>query len=216
MNYPTFKKKKLLFLLFTVLFILFPIISIADNTSETYKVTDHSILFDFGIHPVGASQTTKAFYVCVKDPDESTKFKTPRILLVNKNHNKKQIARKNRMKRWNIPDSRSRVNMKVWKKKVKKNKTAIHIDSPYVTGENRKEFQLKDNQCVKNTLLPGSTCEFNVSFQPKKEGKKKANIIIPYTLDGEEEYLTVHVIGSGGESKQIQTNMALSSITNFN
>ncbi|KPA10275.1 conserved hypothetical protein, secreted [Candidatus Magnetomorum sp. HK-1] len=216
MIYPTFYKKKILFLLFTVLFIISPIISNAESTLETYKTSDHSILFDFGIHPVGISQTTKAFYICVKDLDDATSHQTPRVKLVTKKYNKKQMIRKKRMNRWNVPDSRSRINMKAWRKKTKKNRAAIHIDAPYVTGKNQKEFQLKDNQCIKNSLLPGTTCQFNVSFQPKKEGKKNANIIIPYTLDGEQDYLTVHVIGSGGQSKQIQTNMASIVTTHVN
>ncbi|ETR74669.1 MAG: hypothetical protein OMM_00006 [Candidatus Magnetoglobus multicellularis str. Araruama] len=150
-------------------------------------------MYDFGTHPLGISQTTKEFYLCARDIEESSEDSTSEITIIDKKEENQKQLKPKAIHRWNVPDSRSRVNMNQWRKK---NRIAIHIDPPYITGDNANAFKLQHNQCHENVLFPGSKCQFDITFQPKGEGKQKANIIIPYSKKGIKEYLTVFVTGS--------------------
>jgi len=199
MIYPTFFRKKTFFLV-SMTFILFsPILAAADSSVDSYTSDHSSLAFDFGIHTIGVSQTTKSFYVCAKKPDEKSVNKTTRVTLATKFESVNRPTPHHNMHRWNVPDSRSRINMNAWRKKARKERIAVRIESPFVTGKNTAAFQLDDNNCNQNALLPGTTCQFTVSFHPKGAGKQTANIVIPYTRSGEKgkDYLTVHVSGSG-------------------
>jgi hypothetical protein len=208
MIYPTDKKNKKYFI--SVIIAIFLIVSVFANTVnalDSDKRSKDFIQFDFGTQPLGISQTTREFYLCASDSEENQMYANPKITIVEKNKVKKKHPRPSHIHRWNIPDSRSRVNMNRWLKKTRKNQIAIHIDSPYITGDNPNAFKIQDNQCNKNKLLPGTTCEFDVSFLPKNEGKQRANIVIPYSHKGVQSYYMVHVTGSA--QKKAKTKMAL-------
>ncbi|MBF0453136.1 MAG: hypothetical protein HQK75_20720 [Candidatus Magnetomorum sp.] len=208
MLYPTFYKKKPCFFALIAVIIFSPILTAAESTTDSYKSTDPSLSFDFGIHPVGISQTTKSFYLCAKETDEDSRRQASGVTLITQSEEMTSMKRLNKLNRWNVPDSRNRINMRAWRKKTKKKQISVHIEAPYVTGKNPTAFQLNENQCHQNTLLPGTTCQFNVSFQPKGTGRQTASIIIPYTQNGEKNYLTVYVAGSGGLPKNIQKKVA--------
>jgi hypothetical protein len=197
MLYPTFYNKRPCFFAMIAIIFIAPIVIAAESSVEPY--TDRSCLdFDFGVQPVGTTQTTKSFYLCAQEAGETSNDQTTAVLLTT-NFQPKKAKPKLKMHRWNVPDSRSRVNMNTWKKKANKNRIAVHIESPIVTGKNPTAFQLNENSCNQNTLLPGTTCQLNVSFKPKGAGKQTAHIIIPYSRSGEakKDYLTIRVAGSG-------------------
>jgi len=208
MFYPTNTKKKecLIAILMANLFI-FTGLPDTSNALDSYKKSETAVHFDFGTQPLGISQTTREFYLCASDSEEYQKDEKPKISIVEKNEVKKKQKPQRNIHRWNIPDSRSRVNMNRWLKKTKKNQVRIHIDPPYITGKNPNAFKIKDNQCNQNTLLPGSSCQFDVLFHPKNEGQQQANIIIPYSHNGIKNYYMVLVTGSA--QKNMQTKMAL-------
>jgi len=213
MNYLTFKKKYKYLFFKTAIMIFAVFLPNLSNGSELKENSKYSIQYDFGTHPVGASQTTKEFYLCANDSEESQEAEGTVIKVVEKKETdikkSKQKKRQRKMKRWNIPNSRNRVNMNRWQRDAKKNRTAVHIKSPYVTGKNPQAFKLHDEQCHQNSLLPGAKCKFEISFKPKKMGKQAATIIIPYTKDSIEGFITVIVVGAGGKHNQVQAGLSL-------
>jgi hypothetical protein len=208
MLYPTdTKKKECLIVILMTNFIIFTGFADTGNALDSYKNSENVAHFDFGTQPLGISQTTREFFICAKDSEESHEDKKTSITIVEKNKVKMKQTRPKNIHRWNIPDSRSRVNMNRWLKKTKKNQVAIHIDPAYITGDNSNAFKIQDNQCNQNTLLPGSTCQFEVSYSPKNEGQQRANIIIPYSHNNVKKYYMIFVTGSA--KKRGQPKMAL-------
>jgi hypothetical protein len=203
MLYSTDTKKKECFIVILMInFLIFTGLADTGNALDSYKNAENDAHFDFGTQPLGISQTTREFYLCAKDSKESQEDKKPSITIVEKNKVKMKQTRPKNIHRWNIPDSRSRINMNRWLKKTKKNQVAIHIDPAYITGENSNAFKIKDNQCNQNKLLPGSTCHFEVSYSPKIEGQQRANIIIPYSHNNEKKYYMMLVTGSAKKCEQ--------------
>jgi len=208
MFYPNFLKKKGFFIAILMIYVfIFSGVNDQVNAQDAKKNDENAIHFDFGKQPFGISQTTKKFYLCNSDAEFLQDDKTPSITVVEKKQEQKTKKQYRKIQRWNIPDSRSRVKMNRWLKKTKKNRTAIHIDAPYITGDHPDAFAIMENQCNQNTLLPGSTCQFFVSFNPINEGRQCANIIIPYSHNDNKKYYMLHV--SGSAQKKDQSNIAL-------
>jgi uncharacterized protein YlaI len=208
MIYPTYTKKKKCFIaiLMANIFILTGLTS-SGNALNSYKINENTTNIDFGTQPLGISQTTRKLYLLASDSEQSQKHEKVKITIIeNKEVKKKQVRQRN-IHRWNIPNSRSRVNMNRWLKKTKKNQSPIHIESPYISGDNPNAFTIKDNQCNQNKLLPGKSCQFEVSFTPQVEGQQRANIVIPYSHHG--IYNNIIIIVNGTAQKKGCPKMAL-------
>jgi len=208
MNNLTYTKNKRCFIaiLITNIF-LFTGLTDTSNAMDSYQKTKNITNIDFGTQSLGIGQATREFYLCAGDLEKFQNHEKTTITIVEKKEEKKKHIRKKNIHRWNIPNSRSRVNMNRWVKKTKKNQTRIHIESPYITGEHPNAFTIQDNQCNQNKLLPGSSCLFEVSFTPQNEGLQRANIIIPYSYNG--IYNNYMIIVSGTARKKNCPNMAL-------
>jgi hypothetical protein len=210
MIYPTYIKKKACFIVILMAnLIIFSSLADTGNALDLNNNSENVDHFDFGTQPLGLSHTTREFYLCATDSEESQEDQKALITIVEKNKVKKKQARPGNIHRWNIPDSRSRVNMNRWLKKTKKNQAAIHIDPPFITGEYSNVFKIQDNQCNQNTLLPGSTCQFEVSYSPKNEGQQWANIIIPYSHNEVKHYYMVLITGSAKKRGQPEMGLSL-------
>jgi hypothetical protein len=198
-----YNKKKEYFIGILMTYILL-FIGLTDtaNALDSNKKNDNHAHFDFGTQPLGISQTTKKFYICANDSDKIQEDELSTITIFEKIEPTKKKMRQRNIHRWNIPDTRSRVNMNRWVKKTKKNRIAIHIDAPYISGDRSNAFKIQDNQCNQNTLFPGSTCQFDILFHPKNEGRQRANIIIPYSLKGTSNYYTILVTGAAQKNGQ--------------
>jgi len=200
------KKKEHCIAILVAYFFIFTVLGDTANALDLKQNKGHIVHFDFGTHPLGISQTTKKFYLCAKESDKIQKDETSTITIVEKiKPSKKRTYQKN-IHRWNIPDSRSRINMNRWVKKTKKNQIVIHIDAPYISGNHSNAFKIQEDQCNQNSLLPGTTCQFDILFHPKNEGLKQASIIIPYSFNGINNYYTMIVTGSA--LKKGKTKMA--------
>jgi len=196
------KKKKECFIAILITnFLIFTGLADTGNALDSYNNADNVVHFDFGTQPLGVSQTTRCFYLCASDSEKIQEDAKPTITIIEKNEIKKKAPNKKNIHRWNIPDTRSRINMNRWLKKTKKNQIAIQIDDPYITGDIYNAFKIQDNKCNQNKLLPGSTCQFDVSFNPKNEGQLQANIIIPYSLNGIKDYYMLFVTGAAQKNE---------------
>jgi hypothetical protein len=191
------KKKKECFIAILITnFLIFSGLADTGNALDSYNNTDNIIHFDFGTQSLGISQTTRCFYLFASNSDRNQEDEKPKISIVEQKEVKKKVPNPKNIHRWNIPDTRSRINMNRWLKKTKKNQIAIQIDAPYITGDIYNAFKIQDNKCAQNKLLPGSTCQFEVSFNPKNEGQLQANIIIPYSHNGIKDYYMLLVTGA--------------------
>ena len=56
----------------------------------------------------------------------------------------------------------------------------VYIRKSYISGDDKKHFYIKEDNCKDKILAVGDTCTIEVVFRPKDEGNRKAKLVVRY------------------------------------